>query len=151
MSAVLSTSRTTLMPQQTPAESIDEPVGCWSLLLSGGFVAPGAMPAIPAGVLSEDVLVRYEHPQLLSKKEVRRHPAAQTAAFRCVLELGGLLGWAGAGRAERARAVAGRRLTGAFVWAQQYTARKGLARRGTAAEVDDEREETRYAPAHNGL
>ena len=116
-------------------------------------MAPGAMPAIPAGVLSEDVLVRYEHPQLLSKKEVRRHPAAQTAAcFRCVRSSpGGLLGWAGDGRAERARAVAGRRLTGAFVWAQQYTARKGLARRGTAAEVDDEREETRYAPSHNGL
>ena len=124
------------------------PGSSWSCP-GGSFVAPGAMPAIPAGVLSEDVLVRYEHPQLLSKKEVRCHPAAQTATcFRCVRSSpGGLLGWAGAGRAERARAVAGRRLTGAFVWAQQYTARKGLARRGTAAEVDDEREETRYAPA----
>jgi hypothetical protein len=29
------------------------------------------MPGIPAAALSDDVLVRYEHPQLLSKKEVR--------------------------------------------------------------------------------
>ena len=100
MSAVLSAS---LMPQQTPAESIDEPVGCWSLLLSGGFVAPGAMPAIPAGVLSEDVLVRYEHPQLLSKKEVRRHPPHRRPPF--VVSWSSAGSWAGRGLGGRSARV----------------------------------------------
>ncbi len=38
------------------------------------------MPGIPAAALSDDVLVRYEHPQLLSKKEVRSTHANATAA-----------------------------------------------------------------------
>ena len=38
---------------------------------SGGRVSGFRMPGIPAAELSDDVLVRYEHPQLLSKKEVR--------------------------------------------------------------------------------
>ena len=47
------------------------------------------MPGIPAAALSDDVLVRYEHPQLLSKKEVsaidrssRARSVARSASLR---------------------------------------------------------------------
>ena len=73
------------------------------LLLSGGFVAPGAMPAIPAGVLSEDVLVRYEHPQLLSKKEVRRPPPHRRPPF--VVSWSSAGSWAGRGLGGRSARV----------------------------------------------